>query len=175
MTADTRRRDRTRDEVLAVATRVIAERGFDATSMWDIADALDFGVSGLYRHVKSKDDVLLSVTAPLLDGVDALLSQPCGDRRALLSAYQDLLAAQRTVARLVGSDAAVQLHTAIGGRVREQDARFRQILAPHGPGDVELEARTAAALGVIWWPLLCLPDHVPANKHLVDLAVSLLP
>ena len=47
-----------RDEVFAVAERLFADRGYHATSVRDIAAALDIKAGSLYAHIETKDDVL---------------------------------------------------------------------------------------------------------------------
>ena len=66
-------------ELLAAATRLFRERGFHATSMQDLAEALGMNRGSLYHYITSKDELLWSVlnrsfdllderVAPQLDG-----------------------------------------------------------------------------------------------------------
>jgi AcrR family transcriptional regulator len=50
------------------------ERGYDATSMSDIAAHLGITKAGLYHHVKSKAELLCAVTEPVRADVRALLA-----------------------------------------------------------------------------------------------------
>jgi|SRR5712692_8173877 len=50
-----RRRERTRTELLAAATRVLAEKGLDQTKVSDIAAAADVGVGNFYLHFADKE------------------------------------------------------------------------------------------------------------------------
>src|SRR5216117_3910195 len=50
-----RRRERTRQELLAAATRVLAEKGLDRTKITDIAAAADVGVGTFYLHFPDKE------------------------------------------------------------------------------------------------------------------------
>ncbi len=50
-----RRKARTRDDLLAAATRVVAEKGLHATKIADIAAAADVGVGTFYLHFATKD------------------------------------------------------------------------------------------------------------------------
>src|SRR2546422_3530686 len=50
-----RRRERTRTELLAAATRVLAEKGLDQTKVSDIAAAADVGVGTFYLHFTDKE------------------------------------------------------------------------------------------------------------------------
>lgn len=47
-----------REQVLAVAELLFAQRGFHATSVRDIAEALNIKGGSLYAHIESKDDLL---------------------------------------------------------------------------------------------------------------------
>ena len=50
-----RRRERTRRDLLAAATRVLAEKGLHATKVSDIAAAADVGVGTFYLHFPDKE------------------------------------------------------------------------------------------------------------------------
>ncbi len=51
-------------EILDIAAEVFLARGYDATSMKDIADAVDLRKGSLYYWVKSKDDLLYEIIKP---------------------------------------------------------------------------------------------------------------
>lgn len=53
-----RRRERTRGELLAAATRVLARHGFAKTKIADIAREADVGVGTFYLHFATKDALL---------------------------------------------------------------------------------------------------------------------
>src|SRR5207244_13446408 len=50
-----RRREDKRQELLAAATRVLAEKGLDRTKITDIAAAADVGVGTFYLHFPDKE------------------------------------------------------------------------------------------------------------------------
>lgn len=56
-----RRAGSRRAEVLATAARLFVQRGFDATSMRDIAEAVGMQPGSLYSHFRSKDALFLAV------------------------------------------------------------------------------------------------------------------
>ncbi len=56
-----------RDELFAVAERLFAQRGFFATSVRDIADALRIKGGSLYAHIDSKDDLLWGILCEAAD------------------------------------------------------------------------------------------------------------
>ncbi len=49
------------DAVLAAAASLIAEKGFEATSMRDVAGTLGVSLAGLYHYFKSKEDLLYQI------------------------------------------------------------------------------------------------------------------
>jgi AcrR family transcriptional regulator len=61
----------TRDRILAVASELFVEQGYDATSLREIADRLGFTKAALYYHFQSKEQIL----AALLEPADALLTE----------------------------------------------------------------------------------------------------
>src|ERR671935_1267480 len=70
-----RRRERTRQELLAAAARVLAEKGLHDTKVADIAAAADVGVGTFYLHFATKevlfDAVVEDTVARLKATIDA--------------------------------------------------------------------------------------------------------
>src|SRR2546427_1679330 len=54
-------------ELLRVATRLFRTRGFHATSMQDLAEALGMNRGSLYHYIESKDDLLWWIVSGTLD------------------------------------------------------------------------------------------------------------
>jgi AcrR family transcriptional regulator len=50
-----------RQEILRTAARLFQQRGYDATSMNDVANALKLSKGGLYHHFQSKDEILFEI------------------------------------------------------------------------------------------------------------------
>jgi TetR/AcrR family transcriptional regulator, cholesterol catabolism regulator len=50
-----------RQEILRAAARLFQQRGYDATSMNDVAAALKLSKGGLYHHFQSKDEILFEI------------------------------------------------------------------------------------------------------------------
>jgi AcrR family transcriptional regulator len=50
-----------RQEILHTAARLFQQRGYDATSMNDVAAALKLSKGGLYHHFQSKDEILYEI------------------------------------------------------------------------------------------------------------------
>ncbi len=56
-----------RTEVLATAERLFAERGFHATSVRDIAQALNIKAGSLYAHIQAKEELLWASVSAAAD------------------------------------------------------------------------------------------------------------
>jgi len=86
-----------RDRILEAAARLICEKGYDATSIQDIADATGLTKAGLYHHIRSKEHLLLEImnygmdifedrvltpALPILDPLERL--RTCMERNLML-------------------------------------------------------------------------------------------
>ncbi len=63
------------DTLLAVAVEVFNERGYDGTSMEDLARRLGITKSAIYHHVSGKEELLRLATSRALDGWSAVADQ----------------------------------------------------------------------------------------------------
>jgi AcrR family transcriptional regulator len=61
------RYDRRRDEVVATAAKLFAERGYQATSMSDLTQATGLAAGGLYHYIDSKEHLLLLICDTLME------------------------------------------------------------------------------------------------------------
>ena len=64
-------------DVLMTAADLIYRNGFDATSMNDIAKAVNLTKAGLYYYTKGKDDLLYKIMTFAMDCVDRDIMAPC--------------------------------------------------------------------------------------------------
>ena len=53
--------DRRRENLLAVAARVFAARGYDRTTMRDLSRASQMSLAGMYYYVRGKEDLLFEI------------------------------------------------------------------------------------------------------------------
>lgn len=88
----------TRDDVVAAAGRLFAERGYHGTSMRDLGKELGLLGSSLYSHVESKQDLLVDVVeegARLFEAsaekAQAAGGSASGRLAALISGHVDVL------------------------------------------------------------------------------------
>ena len=61
------RYDRKQQQVVLQAARVFAERGYDRTSVQDLADELGIAAGGLYHYFGSKEQLLIHICDQLMD------------------------------------------------------------------------------------------------------------
>jgi len=92
----------TREKILEAAARIFSQKGFHATSMQDIANAVNLQKASLYHHVSSKQEILLALSNMALDmvtekvGEASNLSLPPDERlRIAIRIYLQTLAERR--------------------------------------------------------------------------------
>ena len=89
-----------REELVAVAARLFAERGYHGTSMADLADAMGVQKGSLYSLTGSKQDLLVAVTREGAAAFHAALdrvpddAEPLERIRLALRAHLAVVAAQ---------------------------------------------------------------------------------
>ena len=70
----------TREGILEAAARIFSEKGYHATSMGDIAEAVNLQKASLYYHFESKQEILISLLDYALELInnrlETVLSQP---------------------------------------------------------------------------------------------------
>ncbi|MFN2517434.1 MAG: TetR/AcrR family transcriptional regulator, partial [Jatrophihabitantaceae bacterium] len=72
------------DTLLRVAATTFTERGYDGTSMEDLARKLGITKSAIYHHVSGKDELLRLATDRALDGLSAVIAEaPTIEGRAI--------------------------------------------------------------------------------------------
>jgi AcrR family transcriptional regulator len=127
-----------RQQIEDAASRLFRERGYAATSVRDIAQALNLQGGSLYAHVASKEDVLWSIVARAADrfrdevGPAATRRAPAGDR------LRDMIRRHVAVVTSAQRDAAVFLHEwrflsperreAIAARRDAYESLFREVI-----------------------------------------------
>src|ERR1044071_5780578 len=74
-------------EIYRVAAQIICEKGYDATSMNDIAEAVGITKAGIYHHIPGKKDLLFQIMNFGLDELDEEVIVPA---QAIADAEQRL-------------------------------------------------------------------------------------
>ena len=103
--------DPLRHRLILEATRLFVERGFDGTSMREIADACGVTKAALYYHYPSKSDLLLDIVHTYLDTMAAAITRgrdsdpaPAQQLRAIVAELFALPPGDRAVIRLAMHD-----------------------------------------------------------------------
>jgi AcrR family transcriptional regulator len=65
-----------RDHVVDVAVKVFTERGYDGTSMANVAEALGVHKSSIYYHVSGKEQLLDDAVKRALNALHGMLAEP---------------------------------------------------------------------------------------------------
>jgi AcrR family transcriptional regulator len=103
------RRGLVEEKVLEVSAELFADRGFAATSLQDIADAVGVSRPALYHYVSSKDEILVRLTEGLIVSAGQAISH----------AMAEQLPADKQLAVVV---------RALVGPIAESPGRFRLLL-----------------------------------------------
>src|ERR1700676_1359510 len=109
-----RKKQKTRDTIINVALELFAERGYEHTTIAEIADAADVSPRTIFAYFPSKEDILFDDLAALQERLaQALRERPAG-ATALDALRQFILASlnpdrtRELRRRIVGSDEALR-------------------------------------------------------------------
>jgi TetR/AcrR family transcriptional regulator, cholesterol catabolism regulator len=118
-----RPRDHRYHEILEGAARLIFQRGYEATSMQEIAEACGLTKAGLYHHIKTKEALLLAIQHYGMDMFDDMVLAKVGDIADPVARLRECMA--RNVA-LVTQDASKEVliilheHQTLTGTARDE-------------------------------------------------------
>ncbi len=98
----------TRDEILIAAAQIFGQKGYHATSMQDIAQAVNLQKASLYHHVTSKQEILVELLDQALDLLIERMNQvlaldiPADQKlRRAVNVYLTTLVTQRDLASVL--------------------------------------------------------------------------
>jgi len=143
----------TKERILHIAFRLFATKGYEQTSLSEIAQELGFTKAALYYHFPAKDDLLTTIVNPFIERIDELLgntSRPNSRkaRRALLENYLDTILDFRALVSTLANDRSALNHPQVGEKIKQQTRALRSLLA--GPkASVSDLVRASSALGCI--------------------------
>jgi AcrR family transcriptional regulator len=129
-----RKKRRTRETIVAVATRLFVERGYDETTTAQIAEAAEVSSSTFFTYFPTKADVVFSLFDELIESadrrvlgrrageqaIDALVAWITDDLPKLEAPYVDLLDAHEPL---------VASHPELQAQWRLRSALFEDVLA----------------------------------------------
>jgi AcrR family transcriptional regulator len=161
-----RRRERTRQDLLAAATGVLAEKGFHDTKIADIAAAADLGVGTFYLYFPTKDalfDAVVEETVARLkatvDAARAGAGEPVERLRAANAAFCRFAGENREVFRIVFGHAAAYsdvIRRAQAAFAADIEENLREGIASAAFASMPVEATAQAMVGMAtqmlsWW------------------------
>ena len=152
-------------EVYRTAAQIILRKGYDATSINDIANALGMTKAGLYHYINGKKELLFDIMNFGLDELDEevatparSIADPSARLRFIITSHAQLVTrGQGAITILVDEITALPLAQSriITRRKREYFNRLRDLLnelkAEGKLNDVDTTAATFSLLGMINW------------------------
>src|SRR5262249_30604547 len=132
----------TRSRIQRVSLRLFTERGYEATSLREIAEELGVTKAALYYHFQTKDDIINSLVEDRLARVEELVAwgqtQPRGlaTRRELLRRYSEMLYQHegKLLMQFFERNQSSMAHRPVGAQMREQMMRLLDLfIEPDAP------------------------------------------
>lgn len=121
------------DTILDVAVRVFRERGYEGSSLEQIARAAGITKASIYYHVRSKEELLARGVGRALDSLFAVLDEPAARRGPAVERLRHLIrrTIEITVERLpeVALLIRVRGNTRVERRVLERRREFDRIVS----------------------------------------------
>lgn len=162
-------------EIYRTAARMIHEKGFESTSMKEIADAVELTKPGLYYYVKGKKELLFAIMGCAMDLLDREVIQPAEKiaepverLRAIVSEHARLLAQETgTLAILMDevSGLSDEHREEITGRKRRYFDFVRGTLDEiHAAGELRNVDTTVAAFGILGMVMWTARWYTPGGR-----------
>jgi AcrR family transcriptional regulator len=179
-----RKKQRTRETILRVAFELFAERGYQGTTVVDIAEAAEISPSTLFAYFPSKDDIVFANYDEIAESLrlgleqrqegqsaaDAIREWSRGERRRILGA--DGHATRLIRRRIIESDPALLAQERF--RVRQMERHVTAAVAADlGEDATDLRCRLVAAGGAAAGLALAqyeyeVRDRAPSAEWLLD-------
>ena len=153
-----RKKRRTRETIVSVATTLFAEQGYEATTTAQIADAADVSSSTFFKYFPTKADVVFSLFDAVIESAEErVLGRPAGEQatRAVVAwIAEDLPAVEAPFVELLHeSSALIDSDPELQAQYRLRSARFEDVLAAAFAGDLgePADGVRARVLAAIAW------------------------
>ena len=178
-----------KEGIIEAAAKIFSEKGFHATSMQDIADAVNLQKASLYHHFSSKQEILADILDHAFDLInnrlELVLSQSLSPdeklRQAMISYFQTIAENQNLSAVLLlelrSLDPELKVRQASR---REKFERLWRDLIIEGKqqgifNDVDPSLTGKAILGVMNWTVTWYRSDGPRSaREIADLFADLL-
>ncbi|MBM9508569.1 TetR/AcrR family transcriptional regulator [Actinacidiphila acididurans] len=174
------RRGDTRRRIQDVALELFAERGYEKTSLREIAEHLDVTKAALYYHFKTKEDILISITDDLARPVDELIawaqSQPrtLATKQEVLRRYSDVLWGAAALFRFMQENQATVRELSIGESFRSKVSALNGLLT-ESESTLTAQVRSCTALFALHAGMFAMQgiEADPEEKRAAILEVAL--
>ena len=179
----------TREGILEVAARIFGEKGYHATSMQDIAEAVHLQKASLYHHFSSKQEILVALIDHAFDLINSRLEEVLSQslspdekiRQAMISYLQTIAENQNLSAVLLLELRSLdpEFKIQIASR-REKFERLWRNLILEGKeagifNDIDPSLTGRAILGVLNWSVMWYRSDGPRTAiEIANLFADLL-
>ncbi|MEV4742221.1 TetR/AcrR family transcriptional regulator [Streptomyces sp. NPDC049555] len=163
------RRSGTRERIQRTALDLFVSRGYEKTSLREIAEELGVTKAALYYHFKTKEDILTALSDELGRPVDELVAwgreQPPTPetKRELLRRYSEALRDAAPIYRILQENQATLRELSIGAALRERLTDVGALLQA-GAGSLDGRVRCSSAMLAVHFGALTL-DGLPGDKE----------
>jgi AcrR family transcriptional regulator len=155
-----RKKQRTREAIVAAALQLFEERGFDQTTIADIAEAADIAPRTFFGYFPSKEDVVFADFPETVEGLSARLDDRAEDETAIDAIRSWIDEAleeiglrderERCRKRVIGQSEALAAHNrALMGQVEELLAGHIARDLGDRPDDVRPHMIASAVIGAL--------------------------
>jgi AcrR family transcriptional regulator len=137
-----RKKQRTRDTIARVAHQLFVERGYQATTLPDIAEAADVSTRTIFAYFPSKEDILFSQLELMKAALARALAERPEGKDALETIREFIMSTPQTDKNELDS----QLHGCIANdpilrsHLRARIAQLEDVIAPAIAADLEVSA-----------------------------------
>ncbi|MDW4906990.1 helix-turn-helix domain-containing protein [Streptomyces sp. ADMS] len=129
-----RRRGDTRQRIQDVALELLAEQGYEKTSLREIAERLDVSKAALYYHFKTKEEIIVSLfedlTKPIEDLIEWGRQQPhtLETKQEIVRRYSEALSEAAPLFRFMQENQATVRDLSIGDMFKSRMLGMREII-----------------------------------------------
>lgn len=163
-----------REDLLDAAIAAFVDRGYEGTSVAELAAATGLSKAAFVYHFSSKEELLFELAEPLLNDLDEVADRhehngSTVEPRVLLADYLAALCAHRRAVEWLDGDKSILNHGDLGARLDANNRRIHELLAPNRPTKVS-RAQASAVLGMLWRPVRngYLADDEPSRTAVLD-------
>ncbi|MFC0601993.1 TetR/AcrR family transcriptional regulator [Streptomyces palmae] len=163
------RRGDTRQRIQDVALELFGERGYEKTSLREIAEHLQVTKAALYYHFKTKEDILISLFQDLGRPLDELIAwaeeQPrtLEMKKELVRRYSKALSGAAPLFRFMQENQATVRELTVGESFKERMLKLTDLLRlPEGEAGLTDQMRAFTALFALHAGMFAL-NHVEGD------------